>query len=73
MKRNMGKIDRVIRAFLIAPAAVIAAFAIGAGSVLGIVLLAVAAIMLATSAVGFCPLYALLRLNTCPHRTLSQS
>ncbi len=73
MKRNMGKIDRVVRAFLIAPAAVIAAFAIGAGSVLGIVLLAVAAIMLATSAVGFCPLYALLRLNSCPRRTLSQS
>ena len=55
MKRNMGKTDRAIR-FLIAPAAVIAALAIGAGSVLGIVLLAVAAIMLATSAVGLCPL-----------------
>ena len=52
---------------------VIAAFAIGAGSVLGIVLLAVAAIMLATSAVGFCPLYALLRLNSCPRRTQPQS
>lgn len=73
MKANMGKIDRVLRAFVIAPAAVIAAFAIGAGSVPGIVLLAVAAIMLATSAVGFCPLYALLRLNSCPRRTLSQS
>lgn len=73
MKRNMGKIDRAIRAFLIAPAAVIAAFAIGAGSVSGIVLLAVAAIMLATSAVGFCPLYALLRLKSCSPRTLSQS
>lgn len=33
MKRNMGKIDRAVRAFLIAPTAVIAAFAIGAGSV----------------------------------------
>jgi len=73
MKRNMGKIDRVIRAFLIAPAALIGAFAIGAGSVLGTVLLALAAIMLATSAVGFCPLYALLRLNSCSRRTLSQS
>lgn len=72
MKRNMGKIDRVLRAFLVAPAAVIAAFAVGAGSVLGLVLLAVAAIMLATSAVGSCPLYSLLRLNSCPRRTLSQ-
>lgn len=73
MKRNMGKIDRAIRAFVIAPATVIAAFAIGVGSVLGIILLGVAAIMLATSAVGFCPLYALLRLNSCPRRTLAQS
>ena len=73
MKRNMGKIDRAVRAFLIAPAAVIAALVIGAGGVLGIVLLAVAGIMLATSAVGFCPLYAVLRQNSCTRRTLAQS
>ena len=37
----------------------------GAGSVLGIILFVVVGIMLATSAVGFCPLYRALGLNTC--------
>lgn len=64
MTRNMGTIDRAARAFLVAPAAVIAALALGAGSVAGIVLLAVAAIMAGTAAVGFCPLYALFGITT---------
>jgi hypothetical protein len=65
MTRNMGTADRAVRAFLVAPLAVFAAIAVGIGTVGGIVLLAVAAVMLATSAVGFCPLYALLRIHTC--------
>ncbi len=64
MHRNMGTVDRAVRAFLVAPVAVVAALAAGAGTVPGVVLLVVAAIMLATAAVGFCPLYALLRLDT---------
>jgi len=64
MKVNMGSIDRMLRAFVVAPAAIVVAIVIGAGSVVGIILLAVAAIMLVTSAVGFCPLYKLLRINT---------
>ncbi len=64
MSRNMNNLDRALRSFLIAPAAVAVAFVVGGGSLAGIVLLVVAAIMLATSAIGFCPLYALLRLNT---------
>ena len=68
MKHNMGKTDRMIRTFLIAPLAVVVALIVGAGSVGGIILLALAAIMVGTSAVGFCPLYPLLGVNTC-HRT----
>ena len=64
MSRNMNTIDRALRAFLVAPAAIVVAFVVGAGSIAGIVLFALAAIMLATSAVGFCPLYKLLHLNT---------
>jgi hypothetical protein len=63
MTRNMRNLDRGLRAFVVAPAAVIAALSIGAGSV-GVALLALAAIMLATSAVGFCPLYKLLHMDT---------
>jgi hypothetical protein len=65
MTRNMSSPDRIIRALVIAPAAVIAALLIGAGTVAGVVLLAVAAIMLGTAAAAWCPLYALLGINTC--------
>ena len=64
MSRNMNTTDRALRAFLVAPAAIVVAFLIGAGSIAGILLFALAAIMLATSAVGFCPLCKLLHLNT---------
>jgi hypothetical protein len=64
MNRNMSNLDRALRSFLIAPAAVAVAVAVGGGSIAGIVLVVVAAMMLATSAIGFCPLSRLLRLNT---------
>ena len=64
MSRNMNNTDRALRTFLAAPAAIIATFAVGPGSIAGIVLFALAAIMLATSAIGFCPLYKLLHLDT---------
>ena len=64
MSRNMKTTDRALRAFLVAPVAIVVAFVVGAGSIAGILLFALAAIMLATSAIGFCPLYKLLHLNT---------
>lgn len=60
----MGQIDRLVRAALVAPLLVIAAVALGATTVVGIVLLALAAIMLATAAAGSCPLYRLVSLDT---------
>ena len=55
------------------PITFVIAFVVGAGSVGGIVLFALAAVMLATSAVDFCPLYRLLHLDgrgrtLLPHR-----
>ena len=64
MSRNMNTTDRALRAFLVAPVAIVVAFLVGAGSIVGIVLFALAAMMLATSAVGFCPLYRLLHIDT---------
>ena len=64
MTKNMNILDRVLRAFVLAPLLVIAALFVGAGTILGVVLLVLAAVMLATAAVGFCPLYSLLHLNT---------
>jgi hypothetical protein len=54
---NMGIVDRTLRAFVIAPAAVVAALAIGVPSTPAIVLLAVAGIALVTGAAGRCPSY----------------
>ena len=73
MKKNMGGADRILRALAVAPLAVVAALLVGPGSVLGIVLLAVAAIMALTALVGFCPLYPLLGISTCRvHKTTAE-
>jgi hypothetical protein len=64
MTVNMSTLDRRLRAFVVTPLLVLVAFLFGAGTMLGIVLFALAAVMLATSAVGFCPLYTLFRFNT---------
>jgi hypothetical protein len=63
MGTNEGVLDRIVR-ITIAMIALVAGLALGIGSVTGIVLLAVAAIMFLTGVVGFCPLYAIFRLNT---------
>lgn len=64
MNTNEGTIDRVLRA-VGALVAFIAAFAVGIGSIVGIVLAVVGAILLVTSAVGFCPLYRVFGMSTC--------
>ena len=62
MTTNVGTVDRVIR-LVVAVLAVIGALSIGGG--LRIVLWIVAALMAVTAAVGFCPPYRLLGINTC--------
>jgi hypothetical protein len=65
MKKNMGSPDRIIRI----SAAIVFAVLYFTGTVTGtwgIVLLVLGAIFLLTSFVGFCPLYAVLGMKTCP-------
>jgi len=64
MTRNLSRLDRGLRALVVAPAAVVAALLVGAGSIAGVALFALAAMMLTTSAIGFCPLYRLLHIDT---------
>ena len=71
MHRNEGNLDRIIR-LVIAAAAVIIGAVVGFGSVVGIIAAVVAVIMVVTAATGFCPLYAVLHLNTCPNRAARQ-
>lgn len=65
MKKNMGNTDRIIRFLLAAVVAVLYFTNIISGT-LGIVLLVLAGVFVITSLVSFCPLYALVGLNTCP-------
>ena len=66
MPRNMGAFDRGLRAFLVAPVIVVAAFFVGAGTLAGIVLSVVAGIMVVTGITGFCPTYTLVGITTFP-------
>lgn len=63
MNSNMASVDRLLRG-LVAAALLVGAVVLGPGSVVGIVLLALAAILLATAALAFCPLYKLLHIDT---------
>ena len=63
MKRNEGKIDRIIRA-VIGIAALIGAVLIG-WKATGIFLGSIAIVALFTATTGFCALYKLLGINTC--------
>ncbi len=72
MKRNESSVDRIIRA-IVAIGAVAGAAVLGMTTVAGIVLLVVAAIMLVTAAVGWCPLYSIFGVSTCTVTTSTTS
>jgi hypothetical protein len=64
MKANMGTTDRIIRFILAAIVAVL--FFTGAiTGTISIILMVLAGIFVATSLIGFCPLYALFGIRTC--------
>ena len=64
MTRNMGAFDRGLRAFVVAPVAIVVAFLVGAGTVFGVILFVVAGVMLTTAVTAFCPTYTLLGIST---------
>ena len=66
MTPNMGKFDRVLRAFVVAPIAIVGAAIVGVGTLAGIILFVVAGIMLVTALTGFCPNYTLIGISTDP-------
>ena len=65
MKKNMGCVDRVLRSLAAVAIVVLIVLKVFTGTLL-IVLGIVAAVFLITSAIGFCPLYVLLRISTIP-------
>lgn len=68
MKINMGPADRGIR-ILISIAVGVLWYTNVINGTLAIVLSILAGIFLLTSLVGFCPLYALFGMNTCPRKS----
>ena len=71
MKKNMSTPDRLLRTLLVAPAAIVIGILIGPGSVGAIVLYALAAVMLVSSAAGYCPLYTLLHFDRSGRRPVA--
>lgn len=68
MKPNMSSADRIIRVILFATTLILFLTGILTGT-LGYVLLAVASVLLLTSAINFCPLYRLVGISTCKVRS----
>jgi hypothetical protein len=67
MKTNMGSADRAIRIFI----AIILAGLYFSGLIsgtIGVILLVVAIVFLLTSIIGFCGLYTIFGMNTCPRK-----
>lgn len=67
MKTNMGNTDRIIRVLL----AIVASALYFTGTVTGTwgtVLLVLGAVFMAVAAIGFCPLYAILGINSCGNK-----
>jgi hypothetical protein len=67
MKQNLGPTDRWLRALVVAPVLAVLGVVVGAGSVVGILLFVLAAVMVATAAVGWCPLYVPMHLDSHRH------
>ncbi len=65
MKKNVGRIDVIIRIVLAVIFAVLYFSGVVTGT-FGYVLLGLAAISVLTSFMGRCPLYSIFGINTCP-------
>lgn len=67
MKKNLGNADRIIRILLAALFAYLYFGGVVTGT-LGLVLVVLGGVFVLTSLIGFCPLYAILGLSTCPKK-----
>lgn len=68
MSKNVGGIDRILRAIIGLALLGCAFFVLTIGSVLSYAIAAVGAILLLTSIISFCPLYRIIGTRTCKDR-----
>jgi hypothetical protein len=72
MTRNEGNTDRIIRAVI--GITLIGLWMLGiTQGILAVILAVVGAVLVLTSLVGFCPLYALFGINTCPVKSTNKA
>jgi len=64
MKKNLGSIDKVIR-YILAIVFILVALLSNIAIVSRIVLFSASAVLIGTSLLSFCPLYAIVGLKTC--------
>ena len=64
MKKNLGSTDKVIR-YILAIVALFIGFLSGVSGFVQGIFISVALILIGTSLVSFCPLYAIVGLKTC--------
>lgn len=64
MKKNLGSTDKVIR-YILAIVALLIGFLSGVSGFVQGVFISVALILIGTSLLSFCPLYAIVGLKTC--------
>lgn len=67
MNANVGSTDKIVR-LVLALVAVGFAFVTGISSLLGIVLAVVGVVLAVTAFTGFCPIYRVFGISTCPVR-----
>lgn len=65
MKKNLGSIDRIVRAIFAVIVSILFFTNVITGT-LGVILLVVGGVLLATSFINFCPLYSIFGISTCP-------
>ena len=65
MKKNMGSLDRFIRLAVVMLISFLSMKAVINGT-LSLILLGVSIIFLLTSLIGYCPLYSVFGIQTCP-------
>ncbi len=68
MKKNMGRVDKIVRLIIAAALLILYATGVVEGT-LGIILVSLAGIFVLTSLVSFCPLYAPFHIHTNRNRS----
>jgi len=63
IKKNVGSIDRIIRLF-VGLFAIVMSIIVGLNSIVSIIILVVGIVVLLTSIISYCPMYAILKVDT---------